>query len=473
MMNRQRFLGSILLLGLVPLLAAAPGARADAVDDTVQREMRDQHIPGLSLAVIRGGNVVKLQGFGLASVELNAPATADTVYHLASVTKPFTAQAILLLAEDGKLQLDDKLGRYLEKAPTAWREVTIRQLLTHTAGLKDHLNELHGQTCNGTTPEEILTQMGTLPLNFTPGTQWLYSNTGYLALQEIIRKVSGQRFDAFLASRVFAPLGMKVTRRNSPDEVIPNRAAGYLWETGGSNGPGRLRNAPYLEPTLYDNADAGLISSVADLARWEVALAGSDFLRPATREAMWAPVTLASGATYPYGLGWHLDRQAGHRVAYHDGNRQDGATAVVRYLDDRLTVIVLTNRGNANATRIAREVAALYVPELAAVSPPPADTEPAVTELIGTVLRKIQDGTIAPDAFTPEMWQGFYPAGAKGFQDALKSFGPLRSLTLMGREAKGDLRSYRYRATFGETVLMIDFTLTRGDRISGITGSQQ
>ncbi len=474
MTDRRRVWGWGVLLGFLVPLGAAWSARADAVDDTIHAEMRDQHIPGLSLAVVRGGKVVKAQGYGLANVELNAPATADTVYRLASVTKPIVATAVLLLARDGKLGLDDRIGRYLEKTPEAWREITIRQLLTHTSGLKDHLNELHGTTSNGTSPEEILSRMGTLPLNFAPGTSWLYSNTGYLVLQVILKKVSGQSFDEFLAAREFAPLGMKATRRNSPDDVIPNRAAGYVWDAEA----GRLRNSPFLEPTLYDNADAGLVSTVLDLARWDAALAGTAFLTAPEREALWAPVKLAGGATYPYGLGWHLETQhsdgtMGHRLAYHDGNRLDGATAMARYLDDGLTVIVLTNRANANATRIAREVAGLYVPALAEVARPATDTEPKVTEMIKTVLLKIQAGTIGPEPFTPEMWKGFYPAGAKAFQGALKSFGPFRSLALLSREAKGDVRSYRYRAIFGETSLVIDCALAPDGRIREITGSQQ
>jgi len=483
MADRRRLRRGAFLFGLLALFGTAPSARADAVDDTIRAEMRDQHIPGLSLAVVRGGKVVKAQGYGLASIELNAPATADTVYRLASVTKPIVATAVLLLVRDGKLGIDDKIGRYLEKTPEAWREITIRQLLTHTSGLKDHLNELHGETCNGTSPEEILAQIGTLPLSFAPGASWLYSNTGYLVLQVIIKKVSGQSFEEFLAAREFAPLGMKATRRNSPGDVIANRAAGYVWDGEGNAGAGRLRNSPFLEPTLYDNADAGLVSTVLDLARWDAALSGDGLLMAPEREALWAAVKLAGGATYPYGLGWHLETQhletqssdgkTGHRLAYHDGNRQDGATAMARYLDDGLTVIVLTNRGNANATRIAREVAGLYVPALAEVARPVADAEPKVTELIKTVLLKIQDGTIGPEPFTPEMWKGFYPAGAKAFQGALQSFGPFRSLALLSRETKGEVRSYRYKATFGETSLVIDCALTADGRIHEITGSQQ
>jgi D-alanyl-D-alanine carboxypeptidase len=468
MATRRRFIhGLIGGMALFALLGSSPGARADEVDDYIRSEMRDQHIPGLSVAVVRSGRVVKAQGYGLASIELNAPATADTVYPLASITKPFTAAAVLLLAQEGRLGLDDKISRYVEKTPAAWGEVTIRQLLAHTSGIKDHLNEMHGKTCNGTSPEEITSYIATLPLNFAPGSQWLYSNTGYLLLQIILQKVSGKPFDELLAERVFGPLGMKATRRNSLDEIIPNRAAGYLWEGG------RLRNSPFLEPTLYDNADAGLLSSVLDLARWDAALYQDGILNASSRERMWTPVKLASGSTFPYGLGWHLEDVHGHRLVYHEGNRQDGSSVMARYPEDKLTVIVLTNLGNAATTRISRHLAGLYVPALAAADRPIADAEPRVTARIKAVLLAIQAGTIDPAPFTQEMWQGFYPAGVQGFQQALRSFGAFKSITLLAREAKGDARSYRYQVTFGETTMIIDFTLTKDDRISELTGGQQ
>ncbi len=452
---------------LFALPALSPGARANEVDDYVRSEMRDQHIPGLSIAIVRSGRVVKAQGYGLASVELNAPATAETVYPLASITKPFTAAAVLLLAQEGKLGLDDKIGRYVEKTPAAWGEVTVRQLLTHTSGIKDHLNEMHGRTCNGTSPEEIASYIGTLPLNFAPGSQWLYSNTGYLLLQIVLQKVSGKPFDQFLAERVFGPLGMRATRRNSLDDVIANRAARYIWEGG------RLRNSPFLEPTLYDNADAGLLSSVLDLARWDAALYEDGILKASSREQMWTPVKLANGFSYPYGLGWHLEDVHGHRLVYHDGNRLDGSSVMARYVDDQLTVIVLTNLGNAATTRIARHLAGLYVPALAAADRPVADAEPEVTARIKTVLLAIQNGTVNPAPFTPEMWQGFYPAGVQAFRQALQSFGAFKSIALLARKAKGDARTYRYQVTFGETAMILDCTLTKEGRISELTGGQQ
>jgi CubicO group peptidase (beta-lactamase class C family) len=443
------------------------------VDDFIRAEMREQHIPGLSLAVVRDGRVVRSGGYGAASLELNAPATPDTVYPLASLTKPLTATAVLLLAEDGKLGLDDKIGRFLQKTPAAWREVTVGQLLAQTSGIKDYLNELHGKTCNGTSPEEITAAVGELPLSFPPGSRWEYSNTNYVVLQRILQAVSGKSYDELLAERVFRPLGMAATRRNRPDDVVPNRAAGYAWDGE------RMRNSPYLEPTLYGNADAGLLSSVLDLARWDIALSGGRLLTAAGRERMERPARLAGGAAAPYGLGWHLDTVNGRRLVYHDGNLAGSASWLGRYPDDRLTVIVLTNRGDARAGRIGRHVAGLLAPVLS--DAPVADREPAVTALLKTVLAKLRDGTLGPEPFTPEMWKNLYPEGARAFQQILRASGTFRSLALLERKAGGETRTYRYRVEFDDGKdegrekkrLILDLSLTAGNKISDLSGSQE
>jgi CubicO group peptidase (beta-lactamase class C family) len=345
--------------------------------------------------------------------------------------------------------------------------VTVRQLLTSTSGIKDHLNELHGTTCNGTSPEEITARIGELPLNAAPGSQWLYSNTNYVLLGMIVQRVSGRPFDEFLAERVFRPLGMKETRRNRLDDLVPNRAAGYFWD--GS----RLRNSPFLDPTLYDNADAGLLSSVSDLARWDAALYGDGLLKKSIREQMWTPAKLADGSTYPYGFGWFLDEVNGHRLVYHDGNRSNGSSMIGRFVDDGLTVIVLANRNDVAARRIALHVAGLMMPALMPADATIEDTEPRVTALVKAVLLAIQDGTVGPEPFTPEMWKGFYPAGVQGFQSALRSSGAFKSLALLSRKSEGDARTYRYRAVFGETSLVLDFTFTKENKISAMVGSAQ
>lgn len=254
---------------------------------------------------------------------------------------------------------------------------------------------------------------------------------------------------------------MSATRRNSFEDIIPHRAAGYVWANG------KLSNSPFLDPTLYDNADDGLLSTVLDLARWDAALYGDRILSASSRAQMWAPVKLADGSTRPYAFGWNLDEVNGHRLVTHSGNRLDTATTIVRYLDDKLTVIVLANLSGANTERIARHLAGLYVPALLpSAERAAADQEPRVTDLIKGVLLKLQDGTIDPAPFTQEMWNGLYPQAASYLRHLLSTSGPFNSITLLARREQGESRLYRYRAVFGDASLLVDCTLTREGKIS-------
>jgi CubicO group peptidase (beta-lactamase class C family) len=262
--------------------AASLDARADAVDDYIEKQMQLQHVPGLSLVVVRDGKVIKARGYGLSNIETKTHATPETVYQLASVTKQFTATAILLLVQDGKIGLDDPVKKYVEGTPETWGNITVRHLLIHTSGIKDYLNELHEGSREDTTPEKIIGLVTGLPLNFAPGEKYSYSNTGYVMLAMIVNKVSGRPYDGFLAERVFKPLGMNATRRSSLDDIIPNRAAGYAWAGA------EWQNSPYLNPTLWDNGDGGMLSTVLDLAKWDAALYGDAILKDAMKQHIWS-----------------------------------------------------------------------------------------------------------------------------------------------------------------------------------------
>lgn len=461
-MLRRRLIGRLICsLLLLVFFGASLIARADQVDDYITAQMREQHIPGLSLAVIRDGRIVKMQGYGLANVEEQTPATPQTVYHLASLTKQFMGAAIVLLAQDGKLGLDDPISRYLEKTPARWSEITIRQLLTHTSGIKDYLNEMQSVTCNGTNPAEIISHLGEMPLNFAPGTAYAYSNTGYLVLDLIVQKVASETYDQFLGERIFRPLGMTETRRNSLSEIIPYRASGYVWTDG------KLRNSPFVEPTLYDNGDDGLVSSVVDLARWDAALDTDNLLKADSQKQMYAPVSFPDGSNSGYGLGWSLGTVNGHRLVYHSGGRPDTSTFIARFLDDHLTIIVLTNKSGAGPSRIARHLAGLYNPALTpAFDKPIRDTEPQVTEMIKAVLLKIQSGAIDSAPFTEKMWHDINPNVLSYLNNFFKSYGAFKSIMLLAREEKGAERVYHYEAIFGDTNLTIDFNLTKEGKIS-------
>jgi CubicO group peptidase (beta-lactamase class C family) len=377
-------------------LAIVHPANADAVDGYIQRRMAREHIPGLSLVVIRNGRIIKARGYGRASIELNIPARPDTVYELASTTKPFVAAAVLLLVQDGKLSLDDRISPFIEHAPESWRNITLRQLLSHTSGIPDYLSDLRHDFPNDTPPEAIVKAAMEAPLQFAPGTKWAYSNTGYVLLGMVVQKVSGKSYDAFLKERVFGPLGMVDTRRDTPDGVVPRRATGYLWYGGA------FHNGDFLKFMMTNHGDRGLLSTALDLAKWDAALSSNGILTAASREAMWTPVIQFDGGyTYPfsYGLGWFIKTIQGHRQLSHPGGAPGSGAILSRYPDDGLTVILLANGGKAFMQALDLGVARHYIPGLAAARPiklPPARLDACVgyyNAYGSQILEAVRDGS--------------------------------------------------------------------------------
>lgn len=446
-------------------VAAALVVRADAVDDAIKAQMDKQHVPGLSLAVVRDGRIVKMQGYGRANVELNVPATPDTVYEIGSITKQFTATAVLMLVEASKIGLDDKITQHLTGLPDAWKDVTVRQLLTHTSGIKGYTEapNFDKLMMQPATHEMVIQTAAALPIQFPPGEKWAYSNTGYYLLGLLIEKASGKPYGDFLRERIFAPLGMTSTQVNDPARVIPKRANGYNWEKDA------LRNAPAISMT-WPFAAGVLVSTVADLAKWDAAQNRGRLLKKATWEQMWTPVTLNDKKTAPYGFGWSLDPVNGHKSIAHGGGIPGFVTYIARYPDDKLTVIVLTNSDSGDPGRIAQNVAGLYVPALAPiVLKAIADTEPAVTALVRDVNAKMAAGTLDQSLLTPAFWAQVSP-NLKPFGEFLKSLGPLQSVALLERteDAKAGTRTYRYRFVYENKTLLMRATLTGDNKIAGI-----
>ena len=218
--GRWRLLSVSAFLVFLPTLATA-----DSIDDSIVALMAWEHIPGLSLAVVRNGSLVKTKGYGMANLETSTPATPETVYKIASVSKQFLAAAVMVLVQDGKLRLNDPIGKYIEGTPASWGRITIAQLLSHTSGIA---RDLPGFDPLKVQPDtDFLRASFTLPLRFKPGDHWAYSNINYYCLAEIIRKVSGRPWDQFIADRIFAPAGMIRTRTTTVADIVPNRASGY------------------------------------------------------------------------------------------------------------------------------------------------------------------------------------------------------------------------------------------------------
>jgi CubicO group peptidase (beta-lactamase class C family) len=339
-------------------------AKADAY---VNGEMRAEKIPGLALAIVRDGKIVKSQGYGLANIELDVAVKPETIFQTGSVGKQFTATAVMMLVEEGKIHLDYPIGKYLPDSPASWNNVTVRNLLTHTSGVPDYESDSLAKKGaafinlrNDYTEDELFAKFSGLPLDFPPGSKWSYSNSGYVLLGILIHKVAGQFYGDLLQERIFQPLGMTSTRIISEADIIPNRAAGYRLVNG------EIKNQEWVSPMLNTTADGALYTSVLDMAKWDAALYTEKLLKKGSLDQMWSAVRLNDGKTAPYGFGWDVTQVNGHRLIEHGGAWQGFTTQISRYVDDRFTVIVLTNLDSEHSQpdKIAHEVAALYNPAL-------------------------------------------------------------------------------------------------------------
>ena len=245
-MAPRRFSLLLCLILFVSCLATAQGTTgSDPIAEYVRAEMQRQHIPGLSLLIARGGKVVRSEGFGLASVELQVPVKPETIFQSGSVGKQFTATAVMMLVEEGKVSLGDPLTKFFADAPATWKSVTVRELLSHTAGFGDYPKDFNFR--KDWTGDELLKVVEGIPLAYSPGTKWEYSNLGYLTLGIIIHRVTGEFYGDFLQQRIFKPLNMSSTRIISEADIVPNRAAGYRLLKG------ELKNQEWVAPAMNYN----------------------------------------------------------------------------------------------------------------------------------------------------------------------------------------------------------------------------
>ncbi len=333
-------------------LVTANPVRADRVDDYIKSEMAKRQIPGVALKIIRDGKAVKTATYGLANVELRVPVRPETVFEIGSITKQFTAAGILLLAQEGKLSVHDKLSGHLKSIPNAWTNITVRHLLTHTSGIKSYTGLDGFELRRHLTQQQFIQAIAAQPIEFQPGDSWKYCNTGYNLLGFIIENVSGQTYWDFMYQRIFRPLGMNSTTNRLPGSIIPNRADGYEQTNH------VLINRDY---DLTDVFSAGAIAStIGDLAKWNAALDGEDILNAGSKEQVWTPAKLNDGKPTKYGFGWFIDSLDGHRNIGHSGSTSGYSATLQRFPDDKLAVIILTNTDEQVATTLARKIATIY-----------------------------------------------------------------------------------------------------------------
>ncbi len=337
---------------LAAFLLAAPPAYADRADQYIKAQMQQRRIPGVALKIIQDGKVVKTAAYGRANLELDMPTRPETVFEIGSVTKQFTAAGILLLAQEGKLSVDDKITQHLKDTPHAWDNVTIRHLLTHTSGIKSYTGLEGFQLWRHLTQAQFIRAIGAQPMEFEPGDSWKYCNTGYSLLGYLIENVSGINYWEFMSQRIFQPLGMHATTNRLPSLVIPNRAAGY-----------EQTNRVWInrDSDLTEVFAAGAIAStIGDLTKWNASLDGDRILDAASKTQMWTPAKLNDGKATKYGFGWFVDAVEGHRNIGHGGSTSGFSASIQRFPDDDLAVIILTNTDEQIAPTMAKKIGTFF-----------------------------------------------------------------------------------------------------------------
>jgi len=343
---RCKYTLSVAIALLVVSISGA--AQSDQTDDFIRAEMERQNIPGLSLVVLKNGEIIKARGYGFARIEEQVPATPSTVYKIASVSKQFIAAGIMHLVQDGQIGLDDSIREYLEDAPESWNGITIRHLLTHTSGL---VRNPSGFDPFESRPDaEIIAATYGEPLRFVPGEKSEYSNLGYYVLAETITRVCGKPWSEYLRETIFDPLGMDATLPTNTTMALPERAQGYVDND-------ELRKAPEWRALRPSGA---FLSTVLDLAKWDSALYTDRILTDTTRRQMWTPAILADGSTAGYGFGWILTNFEGRKLVYHTGGMPGARAALARLIDEGLTIIVLMNLDDVDISAIMFGLARLY-----------------------------------------------------------------------------------------------------------------
>lgn len=376
MRNPGRLLGAgllstvLLVGGTVPTLAyvqkeklAASGTLATTPEviakiDQILLSAYPATAPGAAVLISKDGKVIFRKGYGLADVEKKVPIQPDMIFRLGSITKQFTAAGILLLVEQGKISLDDEISKFLPEYPTRGKKITIEHLLTHTSGIKSYtgMGGFRAKMQQDTTPIELVDFFKNEPMDFDPGTEWRYNNSGYVLLGVIIEKVSGKSYGQYVYDHIFKPLGMKHSFYGTEEASVPNRALGHS-----GDGKEVTYSAPMSMTLPY--AAGALLSNVDDLAIWNRAMASGKLLKPATWKRAFTPYVLSNGKPTTYGYGLEIEQLHGEEVIQHGGGINGFVTMGYWLPKQNIFIAILTNSDSAEVgpSFVTRKVAATLI----------------------------------------------------------------------------------------------------------------
>jgi CubicO group peptidase (beta-lactamase class C family) len=458
-------LKSFASLALIALAAAAhaqmaPELRA-SIDAAARKVLADTGVPSATVGVVLNGKIVLTTAYGDARLSPKLPATAEMAYPIGSISKQFTATAILLLAEDGKLSLDDTVGKFYPELTRA-NEVTLRELLSHTSGYEDYAPQDYTiplWTKPGN-PLDLVHLWAEKPLDFDPGTQWQYSNTNFVLAALIVQKVSGMPFAKFIETRVLAPAGIKDVLNLNTDQARV-QPTGYM-----RNALAPIRPAQLEAPGWYFG-DGDLAMPVGSLLTWDIGILDRKLLQPASYDAFETAVKLKNGKDTRYGLGVSIFTRDGHRYIEHSGEVGGFVAENMVLPDDRLAIAVLTNQeASSAASGIARAILPLLLSSSAPAKPEDAAAAAAAAQA-KSVLEGLAAGRIDRSLFTANCNFYFSQEAIADFASSLSPLGPIAEITPRGEQLRGGMTFRAFSVKFGagdkaKTVTLTTYTMPDG-----------
>jgi D-alanyl-D-alanine carboxypeptidase len=440
----------LLLFALVLLSLAAraqsplsPDAKAK-IDTAVTQVLSSTKVPSASIAIVKDGHIAYLQAYGLARLSPPMEATPQMQYSVGSISKQFTAAAVLMMAQEGKLTLDDPVSKYLPELTRA-KEVTIRMLLSHTSGYQDYWPEDYVMTSMmvPTTAQHILDVWGKRPLDFDPGTQWQYSNTNFVIAGRIVEQVSGIPIIDLLKKRIFLPLGMDNVYDTDASKLPATDPTGYERHALGPQRPSPLEGAGWMF------AAGELAMPAHDLALWDISVINRSLLDAASYAQMLKPVLLKGGANSGYGLGVFLGKRDGHAYIQHGGEVSGFVSDNLVYPDDRAAIIVLTNEMATNAASLIADRITPVLLNLTATAPTEAEAQALL------IFNGLADGHIDRNLFTNYCNSYFSQQTLDDFASSLKPLGPPLTFKQTKEEGRGGMTFRVFTVTFPDRVLKV------------------
>lgn len=454
------------VLALALCLSWGLPSQADELDVYVGRQRDVYQIPAMVVGVIREGQLTDSRAAGFSNIELGVPASTQHVFEIGSISKQFTAYAILMMFERGEIELNAPVGRYLPDLPLAWARPTLHQLMAHISGLPD-FESAFGYDVYRETPSDADFQKRLigLPIDFEPGEKWSYSNTNYWLLARVVERLSGRPYAQYMQEQIFGPLGMTATRAALPSQILAGRAAGYRLVDN------RLENRDPMQPSTGRGL-GDVATTIADMVLWEREQRAPRLLKPETARLAYQTVRLNDGSATDYGYGWFTSPVFGQAARHHSGQTAGFVAEYLRFPERDLAIVVLSNRyGTPGAAgRIARLVDPSIAPALTAAAGADAERHARVYRLVSLVMQAHSEWR--EEWFGDDFWRDIKPYLSE-IEGNYRLRGPLRSVTAVGPNGAQDAVQPAYRVVFERATRVMKFKFDEQGRIMALESEDE